>query len=132
MGEWGEAPPTFDRSGDVWGGSEGAFADGDEFARRLARMCAAAAADMQAEFARQWLQPALQRADDAGGDAGRMPVHAHHGAEGLEPERMRQATQEFVTGPYRFEIATGVGHCSNEEAPALVNRLLLAHLASAA
>jgi len=30
MGEWGEAPPTFDRSGDVWGGSEGAFADGDE------------------------------------------------------------------------------------------------------
>ena len=43
-----------------------------------------------------------------------------------------QATQEFVTGPYRFEVAVGVGHCSNEEAPALVNRLLLAHLASAA
>jgi hypothetical protein len=26
-----------------------------------------------------------------------MPVHAHHGAERLEPERMRQPLQEFVT-----------------------------------
>lgn len=30
MGEWGEAPPTFDRSGDVWGSGEGAFADDGE------------------------------------------------------------------------------------------------------
>jgi pimeloyl-ACP methyl ester carboxylesterase len=42
------------------------------------------------------------------------------------------ATRDFVTGPYRFEALAGVGHCSNEEAPERVNRLLLAHLASLA
>ena len=41
-----------------------------------------------------------------------------------------QGTKEFVTGRYRFETLPGVGHCSNEESPELVNRLLLAHLAS--
>ena len=41
-------------------------------------------------------------------------------------------TREFVTGPYRFEQVEGIGHCSNEEAPELVNRLLLAHLADRA
>jgi pimeloyl-ACP methyl ester carboxylesterase len=41
-----------------------------------------------------------------------------------------QGTKDFVTARYRFETLPGVGHCSNEEAPALVNRLLLAHLAS--
>jgi pimeloyl-ACP methyl ester carboxylesterase len=43
-----------------------------------------------------------------------------------------ELTREFVTGPYRYEVAAGVGHCSNEEAPDLVNRLLLAHLAAVA
>jgi pimeloyl-ACP methyl ester carboxylesterase len=41
-----------------------------------------------------------------------------------------QGTKDFVTGRYRFETLPGVGHCSNEEAPEIVNRLLLAHLAS--
>ena len=40
-------------------------------------------------------------------------------------------TKDFVTGRYRFEALASVGHCSNEEAPELVNRLLLAHLAEA-
>ena len=44
------------------------LADRRQLVRRLARMLAAAAADMQAEFARQRLEAALQRADDAGGD----------------------------------------------------------------
>ncbi|MEO5704468.1 MAG: hypothetical protein ABIZ52_05825 [Candidatus Limnocylindrales bacterium] len=30
MGEWGDAPPTFDRSSDVWGTGQSAFADGDD------------------------------------------------------------------------------------------------------
>jgi hypothetical protein len=30
MGEWGDAPATFDRSSDAWGASQGAFADDDE------------------------------------------------------------------------------------------------------
>jgi hypothetical protein len=30
MGEWGDAPPTFDRSGDAWGAAGGAFADDGE------------------------------------------------------------------------------------------------------
>jgi hypothetical protein len=42
-------------------------------------------------------QPALQRADDARGDTGRMPVHAHNGTERLEPERVSETAQQFVT-----------------------------------
>jgi len=49
-----------------------------------------------AKLAAERRQAALQRAEHAGGDAGRMPVHAHHGAERLEPERMRQAAQQLV------------------------------------
>jgi hypothetical protein len=30
MGEWGESPPTFDRSGDVWGTGQSAFAEDDD------------------------------------------------------------------------------------------------------
>src|SRR6202167_5538396 len=59
-------------------------------------MLAAATAPMDAEFVRKRPQAALEGADDAGGDAGRMPVHAHDGAERLEPEWKRQPLQEFV------------------------------------
>src|SRR5690349_10583692 len=30
MGEWGDTPPTFDRSGDAWGSSGAAFGDDDQ------------------------------------------------------------------------------------------------------
>ncbi len=30
MGEWGDSPPTFDRSGDVWGTGQSPFADRDD------------------------------------------------------------------------------------------------------
>jgi hypothetical protein len=73
-----------------------AVADRDQLVRRLARMPAAAAAHMQAELALERREPALERTDHAGGDAGRMPVHPHHGAERLEPERMRQPAQQLV------------------------------------
>ena len=72
------------------------LADRDQLVRRLPRMPAAPAADMDAELARQRRQAALQRADHAGGDAGGMPVHAHHGAERLEPEGMGEAAQQLV------------------------------------
>jgi hypothetical protein len=51
---------------------------------------------MDAELARKRRKPTLQRANDAGGDARGMPVHAHDGTERLEPEGMRQAAQEIV------------------------------------
>ncbi len=66
------------------------IADRDQFMRRLARVIAASAADMDAELRGQRRQATLQRADDARGDAGGMPVHPHHRAERLEPEGMRQ------------------------------------------
>jgi hypothetical protein len=44
-------------------------------------MLAAAAAHVDAEFVREESQAAFEGADNAGGDAGRMPVHAHDGAE---------------------------------------------------
>ena len=72
------------------------FADRDEFVRRLPRMLAPAAADVKPEFACERGKAAFQRAEHAGGDARGMPVHAHHGAERLEPEGMRQTAEQFV------------------------------------
>ena len=73
-----------------------ALADVGQLRRGLAGMAAPAAADMEPQFARERAEPALERADHAGGDSRRMPVHAHDGAKRLEPERMRQPAQEFV------------------------------------
>ena len=73
-----------------------ALADGVKLKRRLSRMLAASAADMDSEFARERLEAALQRADHARGDARGVPVHAHDSAERLEPERMSEATQQLV------------------------------------
>ena len=42
-----------------------------------------------------------------------------------------EATAEFVEGPYRFEVLEGVTHWIPEEAPDVLNRLLLEHLATA-
>jgi hypothetical protein len=72
------------------------LSDRCEFKRRLSRLFAAAAADMDSEFARQGLKSSLERADHARGDARRVPVHAHDRAERLEPERVSEATQELV------------------------------------
>jgi hypothetical protein len=61
------------------------LADGDQLVRRLPRMPAAAATDMDPQFAPERRETALQCADYAGRDARRVPIHAHHGAERLEP-----------------------------------------------
>src|SRR3954465_11062596 len=74
----------------------GALADGDQLLRRLARVLAAPPAHVNAKLGAQRSEPALQSAEHAGGDAGGVPVHPHHGAERLEPERMREAPQEIV------------------------------------
>ena len=39
-------------------------------------------------------------------------------------------TEEYVTGPYRFEVLPGVGHFATDQAPGAVTRLLLEHLAA--
>ena len=59
-------------------------------------MLAPTSADVDAEFVLQRTQAALESTDDAGRDPGRMPVHSHHGTEGLKPERMGQPPQKFV------------------------------------
>src|SRR6266581_3836632 len=59
-------------------------------------MLAPSAADVNAKLAPKRRKTALQGADDAGGNAGGMPVHSHHRAERLKPEWMRQPLQEFV------------------------------------
>jgi pimeloyl-ACP methyl ester carboxylesterase len=43
--------------------------------------------------------------------------------------RAADATVEWVTAPYRFEVLEGVSHWIPETAPAELNRLLLEHLA---
>ena len=59
-------------------------------------MSSATTADVDAEFVRERPEPAFEGTDDAGGDSGRVPVHAHDCAERLEPEWMGQPLQEFV------------------------------------
>ncbi|HYD09589.1 MAG TPA: alpha/beta hydrolase [Acidimicrobiales bacterium] len=48
----------------------------------------------------------------------------------LGPDAARW-TEEYVVGPYRFEILEGVSHWIAEEAPDRTNELLLEHLTSA-
>ena len=72
------------------------LADGAQLRRCVARMPAAAAADVYAELMLDWCKPAFQCSHDAGGDAGRVPVHSHHRAEGLKPEWMGQTPEELV------------------------------------
>ena len=55
--------------------------DRDKLIRRLARVAAAPAANMDAKLPRQRCQTALQRSYDARGYTGGMPVHSHHRAE---------------------------------------------------
>src|SRR5947209_894261 len=72
------------------------FADLDQLARRLARLRAASAADMQPQVFGPRPEAPFQRADHGGGDAGGMPVHAHHRAKRLEPEGMRETPQKLI------------------------------------
>src|SRR5690606_13532337 len=74
----------------------GAFADRQELCGCLARMRALAAAHVNAELPLERREPSLERPHDARRNAGRMPIHAHDGAEGLKPERMCEATQHLV------------------------------------
>jgi pimeloyl-ACP methyl ester carboxylesterase len=39
-----------------------------------------------------------------------------------------ESTAQHVTGPYRFEAVPGIGHFVTDQIPAVVTRLLLAHL----
>ena len=56
-------------------------------------MFAAAAANVDPEFTRERCEGALQRANHAGSDARRVPVHTHHGTERLEPEGVGETPQ---------------------------------------
>jgi hypothetical protein len=73
-----------------------AVAYGHELFGCIARVLAATAAHMQAEFMFKRPQSAFQCADYAGGDARGMPIHSHHCAEGLKPEGVRETAQWFV------------------------------------
>ena len=60
-------------------------------------MAPPSAADVQPQLPLDRRQAALERSQHAGGDPRAVPVHAHHAAERLEPERVRQPPQHFVT-----------------------------------
>ena len=74
-------------------------------------MRALAAAYINAEFMLNRRQTALQGADDAGRDPGGMPIHAHDGAEGLKPEGVGEAPQEFVAAIF---VDDGLGNHAPE------------------
>src|SRR3954466_1300567 len=73
-----------------------ALAQLTQFVWRLPRMLPPSAADVDAKLAGKWFQSALEGADNTGGDAGRVPVHAHDCTERLEPEWMRESLKEFI------------------------------------
>ena len=73
-------------------GGIGQFA---KFVGSTARMFAAPAANVDAELGRTRSQSPLERAHDGCRDAGRMPVHAHDGAERLKPEWIAQPRKQF-------------------------------------
>jgi len=52
------------------------------------RMVAESSAHVNAELKAKRCQPSLECTGDPRRDAGGMPVHAHHGAKGLKPERI--------------------------------------------
>src|ERR1700731_2011238 len=70
--------------------------DCDKLLRRLPGMLATAPTDMDPKLIRERRQAPLQRADHARCDARGMPIHAHHRAKGLEPERVGKAAQQLV------------------------------------
>ncbi len=78
----------------------GAAADFLQFMRGAARVGAFAAAHVEAQFMLNRRQTAFQRADDAGRDSRRMPIHTHDGAEGLKPKRMRETPQQFIAAVF--------------------------------
>src|ERR1700722_147465 len=67
-----------------------------QFFRSLARMLAAAAAHIDTEFTFPRSEASLQGSDDAGGNAGGMPVHSHYRAERLKPEGVRQPLEKRI------------------------------------
>ena len=64
----------------------------------FARVPAAAAADVEAQLVRARIEPALERAHHRCRDAGGVPVHPHHAAERLEPERVAQPREQRRRG----------------------------------
>ena len=69
----------------------------DELVRGLSRIFPTSTTDMDAELSLERTQPTLQRTDDTRRDTGGVPVHSHHSAKRLEPERVRETAQQFVT-----------------------------------
>src|SRR5439155_391619 len=53
-------------------------------------------ADREPQFLLAAGEPALERAQHAGGDPRGVPVHPEHAPQRLEPERMREAAQDPV------------------------------------
>src|SRR5512146_3237391 len=75
--------------------SAGHRRDAAEVVGGSAGLCATAAADIDSEFVASIGKASLQCAHHRGGYAGRVPVHAHHGAERLEPEGITEAREKF-------------------------------------
>jgi hypothetical protein len=60
-------------------------------------MLAPAAANIQPQLLRPGIQSALQRAHDGGRNAGGVPIHAHHRAQGLKPKGVAEAGQHLAS-----------------------------------
>jgi hypothetical protein len=73
----------------------GLLADRAQLIGRSAGMLAAPAAYIQAKVASPRIQSAFQGPEYRRRDPGRVPVHAHHGSERLEPEGIAETRQEL-------------------------------------
>jgi hypothetical protein len=84
----------------------GAIGHRAEFVGSAARMPAPPTANIKAQFAGPRIQAAFERSHDRGCDPRGMPVHPHHGAERLKPERVAQPREQFA-GSVMIEDAFG-------------------------
>jgi pimeloyl-ACP methyl ester carboxylesterase len=70
------------------------------------------------------------RSDPRTARADRVPVLYLWGdADDTVGRTAAEGTRDFVRGPYRFVVLSGVGHFAADQAPEEVTALLVAHLA---
>jgi len=67
-----------------------------QLVRRLNGVTAAPAAHCKAKFPGPRVEAALKRTHNRGGNARRMPIHAHDGAERLKPEGVAEPRKKLV------------------------------------
>ena len=83
------------------------------------------------EAALAWYRAAGTLASVEAGSVAVRTLYVWGDADATVGRAAAEGTAEFVTAPFRFEVLPGVGHFITDEAPDVITRLLIEHLATA-